>query len=79
MAITISIDETRAAMVADWLGRLFDAASSRSGERSATERADGEYSGARDALAALGVEVQFDPCTKRPTAIKARDSGENTR
>ena len=77
MAITISIDETRAAMVADWLGRLFDAASSRSGERSATERADGEYSGARDALAALGIKVTFDAYTKRPVAIMANDKSES--
>jgi hypothetical protein len=72
MAITISIDETRAAMVADWLGELFDAASNRNGER-----ADGEYSGARDALAALGIKVTFDAYTKRPVAIMANDRSES--
>ena len=81
--ITITIDDGRAAEVAAWLGRLFDA----------TERApvkilgahprwdscaraenSGEYSGAREALAALGIDVRYDPYTKRPTGIAMKEA-----
>ena len=85
--ITITIDDGRAAEISAWLGELFDKASRRPttflGRESrwdecARAAKGGEYSGARDALAALGIDVQYDPQTKRPTGIARRGSADKT-
>lgn len=73
MKIQIEIDEGRAAEIAAWLGKLFDATASTKGGNNSIWHRGGRYDGVRDALGALGIRVKYDRHTKRPVGIEKRE------
>lgn len=73
MKIKIEIDEGRAAELAAWLGKLFDATASTKGGNNSIWHRCGRYDGVRDALGALGIRVKYDRHTKRPVGIEKRE------
>ena len=75
--MTITIDDAKAAAIAEWLGRKYDALEKAvrkaavPGDERKVARLNAEYGGIREGLAAAGVRIKFDRHTKRPVGIEA--------
>ena len=79
----IQIDEMNLIVTTEWLQRMFDRLE-KSARRAKTPgdvqrvaRMEGEYAGARDALATLGIRIDFDRDTKRPVRIAKREGARH--
>jgi hypothetical protein len=74
--MTIEISDDKADAIVRWLGRMFDKVNKACDEAKSpgdvrkVARLDGEYGGAREALAAVGIRVRFDRHTRRPAGIE---------
>ncbi len=75
----IKIDEMNIIVTVEWLQRMFDRLENTArraktpGDVRKVARMEGEYAGAREALATLGIRIDFDRNTKRPVRIAKRE------